>query len=284
MPIIPDGVAYPGLHSSGTVVDADCESPSVRSMLHPVMEDFDAVLRAAFSAPVAPSRPAFGLLSRGASKDMNSDNHGIKREAGGYIDVPHRNSYHIAPMAGIEIHDTSTMRAISPRTTIHAHFHRAGDTATTPDGDTAQKHTSSAADAVSPQTKLAAAMQCLPYIWNVPVVSVRNVVATLACSGRIVIGAIDTTPSQGIAISLSILTAILFLFPALSTGGTLTDTAVFTCLMFSQWLLHNRLLLPINMRFQPIDRGRNTMPMSVSSRFGQLCWHFLTQPVQMTLV
>ncbi|KAI2490784.1 hypothetical protein MHU86_23782 [Fragilaria crotonensis] len=258
---IPDGIAAPGLHSSGAVVQADCESPSISSMLSPVKEDSDVALWAAFSVTVAPSSPDFVLFSNGENQAKHSDSHGIQHEAGGYIENP---------MTGTEVHDTSPMRAISHRTTIHAHFQRAGDDTTPPDGDIAQTQTSCVADAVSPHAVFAAGMQCLPSIWNVPVMSVRDVVATRACSGRTAIAAVDTTPNRGIAISLLILTAVLFLSPSLPTGGTWTaDQAVVACLMFSKWLLMNRLLLPINMRFQPIDRGRHTMPMSVSSRFGQ---------------
>ncbi|KAI2496362.1 hypothetical protein MHU86_18141 [Fragilaria crotonensis] len=86
--------------------------------------------------------------------------------------------------------------------------------------------------------------------------------ASSASSGLVAVAKIGTPPNNNIATQMPIWPAAALLSPFPPAEGTMTDSRATLGMPYVPGMAAdgNRLLLPINMRFKPVDRGR---PMDI---------------------
>ena len=127
-----------------------------------------------------------------------------------------------------------------------------------PESVRATTQTRSVAETVSPCVALADVIQSLLLSGNGPVVSLATVVTTQASSGPVAIATIGTPPINDIATPMPSWTANTLLSPLPPAAGNVTDGWATLGMPYVPGMAAdgNRLLLPINMRFKPVDRGR----------------------------
>jgi hypothetical protein len=120
-------------------------------------------------------------------------------------------------------------------------------------------HTGSVSERVSPRVALAEVIQSLLLSGNAPDVPLMAGTATKASSWLVANATVGTLSNNGIATQMPIWPAVTLLSPPPPAEGSANEKAVLGTMpyVFAMAAEGNRLLLPINMRFQPVDRGRS---------------------------